>query len=835
MTQTMMCSGQASQAERDDMLLRVAVEAMDEGFIITDADDRVRMSSRNVAAMIGVAGDALADGTPFADVRAQQVARGEFAHLFPRLRDRLESGEPRMQIYEYERERPNGVVLQTRSLPLETGGRVRVYADVTARREAQRALQVSEHRYRLIAENTNDIIILYDTDAIRRYVSPAASKILGYAPEDLVGTSGLDFIHPDDLTLHAEVFQQLLSGEVRQALLTWRHRHRDGGWVWLEASYNRPHYDPNAGETDGYVVVLRDVTARREAEEALRASEADLRVSQERLALALDSGEDCLFDWDLTTGALWVTERWRDKLGLVGDLAQPSTSAWSAAIHPYDRKSVAAATHAHLKGLTPALECEYRVRRADGSAFWVLARARVASRTPDGRALRLVGTLIDISQRKETEALIAHMAEHDALTDLPNRHLLRRHLDAALNAAVNGSSRHALLVCDLDHFKVVNDSFGHLAGDRLLCAAAERIRSVLRPQDIIARLGGDEFAVVVTELDQDGTVNRICEHVIAALDEPIRLDDAVVSIGVSIGAALIAAQGDSAVEVFKRADTALYAAKAAGRNTYRLCDAESHARMTTRSALALDMREAIRRGDFFLVYQPITDLTTGTVVAFEALMRWRHPVRGLISPADFIPVAEENGLIVPLGAWALAEACREAAGWPTAVRVTVNVSTVQFRGGLEQAVVAALGNAGLSAHRLVLEVTESALMDDPEEAILTLHRLRTLGTLIALDDFGTGYSSLSYLRSFPFDKIKIDRAFIKDIADPDAAAIVRAVVGIGERLGMSIIAEGVETAEQLALVHREGCTEVQGFLFSRPLPVEEARTYMLLSQPQDAA
>ena len=597
-----------------------------------------------------------------------------------------------------------------------------------------------------------------------------------------------------------------------------------GGLRWVQ-TLGRTIVDPQNGELVRLIGLHLDVSAQHEAETALRDSERRLRSSEERLALALDSGEDGLFDWDVAAGTVWVSARWLAKLGYAEDLALRRPDGWTETIHPDDRAEVEARTRAHLAGRTEAFEHEYRRRCIDGSYLWVLSRARVVSRSAKGRALRVVGTMIDISQRKQAELCVAHMAMHDSLTDLPNRSAFRRNLDDALRQASLAPTQFAVLACDLDRFKAVNDTFGHPVGDQLLCLVAARIHASLREHDSIARLGGDEFAVILADIEGETEAARVCERIIAAIDEPIMLDGAAIDIGISIGVALVTSHGADAEEVFQRADMALYQAKAAGRNTYRLFDAQTHARSATRSVLAVAMKEAIRRGEFFLVYQPVIDIATDTVASFEALMRWRHPEQGLISPAEFIPIAEETGLIVQLGTWALAEACREALTWPEAIRVAVNVSPVQFRGGLETAVTGALAGSGLPAGRLKLEVTESLLMHNPEQALACLHRLRGLGVRIALDDFGTGYSSLSYLRRFPFDKIKIDRAFVRDIGDPDAAAIVRAVVGIGERLGMGIVAEGVETDEQLALVRQEGCTEVQGYLFSRPLPASEARAF----------
>lgn len=632
-------------------------------------------------------------------------------------------------------------------------------------------------------------------------------------------------VFPEDLPA---LWQKAQDAIAARSTFSAEFRTRDAeapnGFRWIQSFGSV--IDDGAGPQAGRMVGLHlDVTERCETEEALRTSEARLRVSQERLALALDSSEDGLFDWNIATDETWTSKGWLTKLGYRNDVRFRSAAEWTRTIHPDDKPSFMAGIGDHLAGHTSAFEMEYRQQRTDGSYFWVLARGRVTGRDTAGRALRMVGTVIDVSRRKEAELRVAYMAQHDALTGLPNRYLFNRYIEDALRDAALTPNSHAVLACDLDRFKVVNDIFGHHFGDRLLCSVAARIRAVLRPSDGVARLGGDEFAVVLSDIDGEAAVRQVCERIIAAIDQPLTLDGLPIDLGISIGVSMLGVEGLTAEEAFQRADMALYDAKADGRNTYRLYDARTQARVAMSNMIALDMKEAIRRGDFSLVYQPVIDVTTGAVASFEALMRWRHPEYGAISPSKFIPVAEETGLIVPLGAWALAEASREATTWPASVRVGVNVSPIQFRDGLDRQVLTALAQSGLPASRLKLEVTESLLMQDSEAAVASLHRLRDLGVRIALDDFGTGYSSLSYLRRFPFDKLKIDRSFVRDIAHPDAAAIVRAMVQIGERLGMGIVAEGVETEEQLQLIRREGCTEVQGFLFSRPLPSAEARAF----------
>ena len=476
---------------------------------------------------------------------------------------------------------------------------------------------------------------------------------------------------------------------------------------------------------------------------------------------------------------------------------------------------VTALEHADLASLPDV----YERQRPDGSSLEV----RVV-RLADGGYLR---TYTDTTQRKEAERQVAHMAVHDALTGLPNRTLFRDRLDREMITAQRRGSTFAVLACDLDRFKAVNDTHGHPAGDALLCAVAKRLRTVLREGDTVARLGGDEFAILLGQIDGPQSAGAIARRVIEAVNQPVDLDGSVACVGVSLGIAIGPQDGGDADTLFRNADIALYRAKAGERNTYSFYEPGMDAAVAERNGLERELRGAIERGALSLNYQPILGAPDGGAVGFEALLRWTAPERGSIPPVTFIPIAEETGLIVPIGAWVLREACREAAGWAGDLSVAVNVSPVQFqRPGLEQAVLGALAASGLPPHRLELEITESVLMRDSEAAIACLHRLRAMGVRIALDDFGTGYSSLSYLRRFPFDKIKIDRSFICDLDNADTAAIVRAIVGIGERLGATITAEGVETARQLEQVRREGCTETQGYLHSRPLAALDARRFV---------
>lgn len=567
----------------------------------------------------------------------------------------------------------------------------------------------------------------------------------------------------------------------------------------------------------GLVCTYTDLTERRRNEAALRSAEAGYQSLFQNAVIGVYRAR--------LDGGIVQANRALARLHGYGDVsAFLSVPAGEVSHDWYVEPSRHAAFMKCLdrEGHVEDFVSEVR-RHAGGERIWVAETAWVV-RDAGGRPIWIEGTVADATERKRAQALIEHMARHDALTGLPNRRLFQETLSREIAAARRNDGRVAVLCCDLDRFKAVNDTFGHPAGDALLCIVARRLREVLRERDVVARLGGDEFAIIMPGRGELRRVAAIARRLIETVGQPIDLDGRATTVGASIGVAIWPRHGDDADSLFKNADIALYRAKDSGRNTFRFYESGMDLAVATRKLLEIDMRESIRSGGFALHYQPIFALADRSPRGFEALLRWEHPVHGPVSPGDFIPLAEETGLIAQLGAWALHEACREAAGWPSDLRVAVNVSAVQFREtGLEQSVVRALAASGLPAGRLELEITESVLMQDSDAVIGCLRRLRAMGVRIALDDFGTGYSSLSYLCRFPFDKIKIDRAFIRDIDEPEAAAVVRAVVGLGERLGMAVTAEGVETEEQLSRVRRKGCTEAQGFLLGRPMPAATVR------------
>jgi diguanylate cyclase (GGDEF)-like protein/PAS domain S-box-containing protein len=469
-------------------------------------------------------------------------------------------------------------------------------------------------------------------------------------------------------------------------------------------------------------------------------------------------------------------------------------------------------------------------RTRDGQTIEVV----VFSRQLDYEAVPAVLiAVIDVTERKAAEARIAHMAHHDALTDLPNRVLFRQRMADALAQRSRSGNLIGTLCIDLDNFKLVNDTLGHPIGDGLLQDVAARIERVIRKRDTAARLGGDEFAVLVPEMKSPQELAVLAQRLIDVISEPYVIEGHMVTVGSTIGIAVAPTDGADADHLLRNADLALYRAKAAGKSTFRFFEPEMDAQAQTRRQLEIDLRAAIAMEKLEVHYQPLVDLVTKDVVGFEALLRWPHPQRGYIPPAEFIPLAEETGLITPLGNFVLLRACADAMAWPEHIKLAVNLSPMQFRvGNVLRTVSDALTTTGLEPDRLDLEITESVLLDRTDHVIAELHALRALGVRISMDDFGTGYSSLSYLRAFPFDKIKIDRSFVRDLpSNRHTLAIVRAILGLASGLDMKVVAEGIETQADLACLAAEGCKEGQGFLFSEARPQDEVLK-LLAEAPQ---
>jgi diguanylate cyclase (GGDEF)-like protein len=565
---------------------------------------------------------------------------------------------------------------------------------------------------------------------------------------------------------------------------------------------------------------------------ALRQREEELRAQNVRFDAALNNMSQALLMFDSTARLVISNHRYQEMYALSPESVKPESPLRELLEHRRDAGTFSDDPDSYIETLMTAI--------AQGKTWGQLIEL------PDGRTISVVNhpmagggwvaTHEDITERRQAEKQIAHMARHDALTDLPNRVLLRERLAHAL-AELPRDKRLAVLYLDLDHFKSVNDTLGHQIGDELLKAMAACLRNCVRETDTVARVGGDEFAIIHTGIEQPNEAAILARRICEAVKEPCELHGHAVIVDTSIGIALAPGDGADPTELLKNADMALYRAKADGRGTYRFFEPAMDARMKARRTLELALRVALANGEFTLHYQPLVSLDDRRITCCEALIRWRHPERGLIQPAEFIPIAEEIGLIVPLGEWVLRQACADAMAWPADVKVAVNLSPIQVMNqNLVAVVVGALAAAGLPAHRLEVEITESVLMQNSEATLATLHRLRELGVKISMDDFGTGYSSLSYLRSFPFDKIKIDRCFISGLATgDDSVAIVLAIAGLAKHLGIATTAEGVETRQQLQQVKALGCSEIQGFLFSAPRPIDEVTQLLRSRVDRDAA
>jgi diguanylate cyclase (GGDEF)-like protein len=552
------------------------------------------------------------------------------------------------------------------------------------------------------------------------------------------------------------------------------------------------------------------------AVERARAREA-LRDSEESLRFALRAANAGAWSWNLETKeSIWSEELW-SLFELDPHSRKASYPAWMESVHPDDRDATAKAIQDAF-ATSSDLEMEWRTNDPTGPERWLLSRAGPL-RDADGLVRRFIGVVIDITDRKKSEQKIGYLAHHDTLTGMPNRAAFNQHLAAAIAKADETQSQCALLCMDLDRFKEVNDVFGHAVGDELLRRVSNKLLGVAHGAQI-ARVGGDEFMTLVSGQALPARAADLAARLRDAIAEPFEIDGRQMRIGLSVGVALYPDHGDPETAL-ANADAALYRAKAEGGGKVCLFDSCLDSRLRERHALFQDLEKALERGEMSLHYQPQADID-GAIFGFEALLRWRHLSRGFVSPAEFIPIAEERGLIGAIGEWVLREACREAASWPKPLSIAVNLSPVQFlRDGLAGAVHAILLETGLPAHRLELEITEGVLVNDFSRVTAILRQLKILGARVAIDDFGTGYSSLSYLQSFPFDKIKIDRSFVSNLQENSSSeAIVRAVIGLGRGLGMPLIAEGVETQAQLEFLRAAGCGEAQGYLIGAPKPIE---------------
>lgn len=568
---------------------------------------------------------------------------------------------------------------------------------------------------------------------------------------------------------------------------------------------------------------------------ARQAAEASLRESEERYALAVAGARDGIWDWDLTRGEIHFSSRWFELLQLSGVDERSAPPIWFDRVHPEDQVGLDQALNAHLRGDTPYLEHEFRMRNGAGQTMWALCRA-VAIRDDTGRATRIAGSLTDISDRKLAEARLVHEVLHDTLTGLPNRTLFLDRLDLTLKQQRRDPKRtFAVLFLDLDGFKTINDSLGHAAGDELLIEFGKRLSMFLRPGDSVARLGGDEFAILLTDISGINEATRVAERIHELLSLKFVIGDKDVYATASIGIAVSSEpKYEKPGDLLRDADMAMYRAKSSRTGSYSVFHSVMYESALQRLELETDLRSALNRNELVTYYQPIVSLDQLQVMGFEALLRWFHPVRGVIGPDVFIPLAEKCGLIGPLSWWVMRDACRQMRDWQSSdprfakLSISINISSRLF-GEPEFAARTAdiLEKTGLRPESLHLEITENALLQHESTTVAELTALRELGVKFHLDDFGTGYASLSYLNRFSYDTIKIDRSFIASSDATRGRRIIDALISLSTVLGMDVIAEGVETEEQAQKLRDLNCRVAQGFLFSKPLPSDLARAYLV--------
>ncbi len=701
--------------------------------------------------------------------------------------------------------------LQDQQLVLET--------ELGQQRELAETLRDSEQRLRVLLQQLPAGIFLTDIQGEIRYVNDRWQLLAGLTAEQAAGTGWIQALHPDDRNLMLETWRQAIQN-CTEFVADHRFRTPSGRVKWLNTRAT-PLMD-RAGRITGYLGVHADIADLKQTEETLRASEARFRSYFELplIGIAL-TGADKRW-WE-------VNDRLCEMLGY--RRAQLLSMTWAELTHPDDLGIDVMQFERVIGRRIEGYSVDKRFIRQDGALLYTGVSTRCVRRT-NGAVDYFVMVIQDITERKEAEDRVQHLAHYDPLTGLPNRVLLGDRLQQAVARAGREHAQTGVMMVDIDRFKLINDALGHAVGDRLLQEVATRLRGCARQCDTISRQGGDEFAVLLPDLDSGDEATRIAQRMLELMAQPIRLDDQELSVTCSIGISLYPRDGRTGDLLLKNADIALYRAKDMGRNNYQFY--LSGATMLSRERLNLEtsLRHAVERQQLEVYYQPKWDFRAGAVTGAEALVRWNHPKLGLLSPARFIPIAEDSGLVLPMGEWVLRAAIREIgelhrSGFP-GLRIAVNLSGRQFQQvELADLVAQALTENGFDPVCLELELTESTLMHHTDNNLAVLNALKATGARIAIDDFGTGYSSLSYLQQFPVDVLKIDRTFVMDL--PDAAgsvAIVDAIVTLAHGLGLEVVAEGVETPEQLAFLHTHGCDEGQGYYFGRPTSLAEFRALL---------
>jgi len=688
-----------------------------------------------------------------------------------------------------------------------------------ARERAEGALREREARLSGIMDNVADGIITLDEDLRIETMNRAALALFGYEPGDAVGHPFVTLIDERDWTRVAMALMACLrrteDERRRESRAEIQGKRRSGEVFAMAFGVSQMRL----GDRRTAICVVQDITQRKRAEQALRESE-------ERLKLAVRATRSGVFDNNYAKAAFWWSPEFIEMLGYDASDPMAADRLFDSILHPDDRPAVKAQMERYLAGDVGDYLALYRVRHRDGSWVWIEARGQ-AIRDDQGKPVRFTGTMTDVSDRKRFEEQLMYVSTHDPLTGLPNRTLAQDRLQHAVAHAERKGTYVAVLLLDLDRFKLVNDSLGHQAGDKLLRSMAQRLSGSVRASDTVGRLGADEFVIIAEDLPDPQMAARIAEQVLMGLTRPFGIDGQQLFVTTSIGISLFPGDAVDINALLRDADTAMHNAKAAGGNGYRFFTPEMNEAAVARLSLEHALREGLERNQFFLHYQPKIDMETMGVVGVEALIRWNHPDQGLVSPAKFIPIAEETGLIVQMGEWVLRTALKQILAWEatglTPLPIAVNVSVRQITSSsFAERVCELLDEYGVPPDLIELEITETAMMSNLAYIVDGLNALRERGIRIAIDDFGTGYSSLSYLRRLPITTLKVDRSFVAEATtNSDTAAIAATIIAMGRQLGLKVVAEGIETEDQLEFLRHHRCDELQGYFFSRPLPVTD--------------
>lgn len=707
-------------------------------------------------------------------------------------------------------------------IPGEEGRAFLVFRDLTR----QILVDAAFHRLEQAVDTMQLGVTVTDLEGRIVYINPADAALHGYVPEELVGK--------DVRILAPRETHQRIPPEKITSRTTWRresvNRRRDGTTFPVQLMSDLVR-DAD-GRPIGVVTTCEDITERKMMERALRESE-------QRYARAMRGANDGLWDWNLETDEVFYSRRWKEIVGEAANEISPTLDAWLERVHPEDRAALEADLQAHREGVTTRLENEHRLRHRDGSYLWVLARG-MADESREGQPIRITGSITDITDRKGAEQKLAYEALYDPLTGLPNRAFL----DDLLKRAMRRLRRQpdytfAVLFVDLDRFKQINDTLGHVTGDQVLVEVARRLQTCVRPGDVVTRLAGDEFCVLLDDIGDGRDATRVARRILDHLHEPIHVDRRTLFTGASIGIAVSDSETVDPEHLMRNADTAMYRAKTGGRGRFEVFDRRMQERALELMRFESDLRQALEEDQFRLVYHPVVRLEDRQIIGLEALLRWQHPERGDIPPNVFVPIAEETGVMIPMGWWVLDRACSQMAHWAerfpsmNELSISVNLSAKQLRQpDLINRVNSALERSGLPPERLLLEVGEKALMEEPEWHREVLTGLQELGVGVQIDDFGTGTSSLSYLGRFKVSTLKIDRSFVQSVDLPEEeAAVVQAIITLARQLGIRVVAEGIETDGQGDRLLSLNCDDGQGFLFSHPLEAE-AVTAVLAGERQ---